>query len=218
MTSLRQLCSFLAVSMALLASCNRGERAPNPTAYHWPERIDWHVEYVSEAQRDRVPLLKYAESKTTRLALRDGQYLGAQDSVLKTSQRPGEPLLLVPYTPEDTLAFYVKLGAHGELTGISLGCDPAVVACASALPSTVALELRRIIPRLPLWEAPQGGGWVDTLNFDDASRPSGTRGSVITSYTGRRDTVIGGVAYWVVGWHSLRTAYRAGAGAAGAVS
>jgi hypothetical protein len=199
----------------LVAACNQAERAPNPTAYNWPEQIAYRVDYVSEAQRDRLPILKYAESKTTRLVWRGGQYLGGQDSVLKTSQRPGEPLMLVPYTPEDTLAFYVKLGAHGELTDISLGCDPAVPACAEALPSSVALELRRIIPRLPVWEAPRGGGWVDTLEFDDASRPGGTRGTMVTSYAGRRDTVIGGQAYWVVGWRSVRLAFRPGAGAAG---
>ena len=200
---------------ALLSGCNQAERAPNPNAYDWPEQIAYRVDYVSEAQHDGTPILKYAETKTTRLLRRDGGYLGAQDSVLKTSERPGEALVLVPYTPEDTLAFYVKLGAHGELTDISLGCDPAVPACAEALPSSVALELRRIIPRLPIWEAPQGGGWVDTLAFDDASRPGGTRGMVITAYTGRRDTVIGGQAYWVVGWRSVRNAFRRGAGAAG---
>lgn len=215
MTLTRQYKILAIFPMILAAACNQAERAPNPTAYHWPEQLAYRVDYVSEAQRDRVPILKYAETKTTRLMLRDGQYLGAQDSVLKTSQRPGEPLVLVPYTPEDTLAFYVKLGAHGELTDISLGCDPAVPACAEALPSSVALELRRIIPRLPIWEAPQGGGWVDSLAFDDASRPGGTRGTVITNYTGRRDTVIGGQAYWVVGWRSVRTAFRRGAGAAG---
>lgn len=218
MTVWRQLSTISAFTVVLLGACNQAERAPNPTAYHWPERLAWHVDYVSEAQRDRVPLLRYAETRTTFLVLRDGQYLGAQDSVLKTSQRPGEPLVLVPYTPEDTLAFYVKLGAHGELTDISLGCDPALPACAEALPSSVALALRRIIPRLPIWEAPQGGGWVDTLAFDDASRPGGTRGTVITSYTGRRDTIIGGQAYWVVGWRATHMSFRRGAGAAGVAS
>jgi len=216
-TSMRHLRSAAVAAVLLAVACDRAQRAPNPTAYAWPNSIAWHVDYVSEAQRDRTPILKYAETKTTRLMLRDGSYVGAQDSVLKTSQRPGEPLVLVPYTPEDTLAFYVSLGAHGELSGISLGCDPALPACAEALPSSVALELRRIIPRLPIWEAPQGGGWVDTLSFDDASRPGGSRGAVITSYTGRRDTVIAGEAYWVVGWRSVRNAFRRGAGATGFV-
>jgi len=217
-TSLRQFQAWAFAASLLAAGCDKAQRAPNPTAYSWPERIAWHVDYVSEAQRDRTPVLKYAETKTTRLMLRDGAYVGAQDSVLKTSQRPGEPLVLVPYTPEDTLAFYVSLGTHGELKDISLGCDPVLPACAEALPSSVALELRRIIPRLPIWEAPQGGGWVDTLSFDDASRPGGSRGAVITAYTGRRDTVIGGAAYWVVGWRSVRTAFRRGAGVTGFVA
>ena len=216
MTSLRHSHSFLVLAAALPAvACNQAERAPNPTAYHWPERLAYRVDYVSEAQRNRVPILKYTETKTTRLMVRNGLYLGAQDSVLKTSQRPGEQPRLVTYSPEDTLAFYVTLGAHGELTDVTLGCDPAVPACAAALPSSVTLELRRIIPRLPIWEAPAGGGWVDTLQFDDASRPGGTRGTVITSYTGRRDTILGGQPYWVVGWRSVRSAWRRDAGAAG---
>lgn len=213
------ICAAAGLVPALTWECSgQAARAPTPTVYHWPEQLAWRVDYVSEAQRDRVPILKYAESKTTRLARREGQYLGEQDSVLKTSQRPGGPLLLVTYTPEDTLAFTVRLGTHGELTDMRLGCDPALPECAVALPSAVTMELRRIIPRLPVWEAPSGGGWQDTLTFDDAARPGGTRGTVISRYTGRRDTVIYGREYWMIGWRSLRQSYRQGAGAAGIVA
>lgn len=207
---------LLSVALALgVISCDRAARAPTPTGYHWPEAMAYHVDYVSEAQHDRVSVFRYTETKTLRFQLRDDRYLAGQDSVLKTGARPNEAAHLVTYAPEDTLAFNVKLGRRGELEDITLGCDPGLPACAQALPSSILLELRRIIPRLSLWEAPTNAGWEDTLTFDDASRPGGTRGSVITSYSGRRDTTIGGHEYWLVGWRSVRQAFRPGAGAAG---
>lgn len=206
--------AVLALSLAIAGCGNHSAQAPNPTVYHWPDALAYHLDYVTEAQRDREPILRYTESKTLHLMLRDRQYLAAHDSVLKTGQRPGEPEMLVPYVPEDTLAFTVKLGTHGEVTDVVLGCDPAVPECAEALPSSIDLELRRIIPRLPIWEAPSGSGWEDTLHFDDAARPRGTRGTMVTVYTGRRDTVIGGEGYWVIGWRSDRVAFARGAGAA----
>jgi hypothetical protein len=59
-----------------------------------------------------------------------------------------------------------------------------------------------------VWDAPRGATWVDTLAFDDAARPRGTRGTVVTRYGPARDTLIGGRGYWMVGWHSVRTAFR----------
>ncbi len=200
------------VSVLAALGCGKASQAPNPYAFRWPDTLSYRLDYVNQVSRNREPLLRFAESKTLRLAIRNGRYLGAYDSVLKSSERPGERLTLVPYLPEDTLLFNVKLGAHGELSDMSLGCDPTVAECARALPSTVLLELRRIIPRLPLFEAPQGGGWVDTLTFDDTGREGGMRGSVITSYLGRRDTTIHGRSYWLVGWDSFRRAFRGGAG------
>ena len=44
-----------------------------------------------------------------------------------------------------------------EITRVQLACDPVLPGCAAALPWGVALELRRFIPRLPIWEAPRGG-------------------------------------------------------------
>jgi hypothetical protein len=209
--------SILAVAFVATA-CDRTSRAPTPTGYQWPETLSYRLDYVSQAQREREPIFRYTETKTLRLERRDDRYLGGQDSVLKTGARPNEPPHLVSYTPEDTLTFYVKLGRRGELDDVRLGCDPALPECAQALPSAILLELRRVIPRLSTWEAPANSGWQDTVAFDDASRPGGTRGSMITSYTGRRDTTIGGHEYWLVGWRSVRQAFRAGAGAAGMAS
>ncbi len=200
--------ALAAVGAAALGCGNRTAQAPNAVAFAWPDHFAYRLDYVSEAQRDRQPIVRYVETRTARFVIRDGQYLVGFDSVLKTNQRPGEPLTKVPDLPEDTLAFYAKIGRHGELTDVAPGCDPALPECRRALPSVVLMELRRVIPRLPLWEAPRGGHWVDTLNFDDASRPRGTRGSVVTSYGGRGDTIIGGRSYWLIGWRSVRHSWR----------
>lgn len=207
----RDSIATLIVLCIVATACNKAADAPNPYAFRWPDTLSYRLDYVSLVQRNREPLMRFAETKTLRLALRNGQYLGMYDSVLKSTQRPNEGLVLVPYQVEDTLVFYAKIGAHGEVTNVSLGCDPTVADCARALPSAPLLELRRIVPRLPIFEAPAGGGWVDTIEFDDASREGGTRGRVITSYTGRRDTTISGRSYWLIGWRSVRRAYTPGA-------
>jgi hypothetical protein len=213
MTVTQRLSAALSVLACGLTACSQASRAPNPYAFRWPDTIAYRVDYITLVQRNREPLMQFAETKTIRLAVRNNLYLGAFDSVLKSTQKPGEPLVLVPYEPEDTLLFNVKLGSHGEISNLSLGCDPTVPECSRALPSSVQLELRRIIPRLPIFEAPAGGGWVDTLSFDDATREGGTRGSVITTYTGRRDTTISGRSYWLIGWRSVRRAFAPDAGA-----
>jgi hypothetical protein len=197
-------CLGLAAAVALAACGDKAAQAPVPSEYDWPDSMSYRMDYVAETQRQGQPLLHYAETKTTRFAIRDNQYLGAQDSVLKTSQRPGEGLRLLTYTPEDTLGFYVAIGRHGELSPVTMGCDPAVPECAAALPSSVALELRRWIPRLPVWPAPRGAQWEDTLEFDESARPGGLVTSMITRYTARNDTVVGGTAYWVIAWRSVR--------------
>lgn len=198
---------------ATTVACNKGADAPSPYSFRWPDTLSYRLDYVNLVQRNRDPLMQFAETKTLRLSVRNGQYLGMYDSVLKSTQRPNQPLVLVPYLTEDTLVFYAKLGAHGEITEVSLGCDPTVPECGDALPSTIQLEMRRVIPRLPVFEAPAGGGWVDTLSFDDASRPRGSRGTVITEYTAGRDTVINGRSYWLIGWRAQRRAFAGGAGA-----
>lgn len=200
----------VASSLLVPACGNDSARAPNPTAYRWPDEFAYRFDYVSDVQERGRTVQHYAETRTTHFGIRDAQYFGASDSVLKTSQRPGEPLRVIAYEPEDTLGFYVSIGRRGEITRVQLACDPALPACAGALPSGVTLQLRRFIPRLPIWEAPRGSSWEDTLEFDDTSRPGGTRGAMLTRYTGRGDTLIGGHEYWVIGWRSVRTATRPG--------
>ena len=210
MTALRHCTAACCLALWGAGCGNDASRAPNPTAYRWPERFAYRVDYVGLAQRDTVPLMRYEETRQLRFSIRNERYLVTWDSVLKTAQRPGAPVLPVPLAAEDTLEFYVRIGRHGELSRVELGCDPALPACGAALPSVFALQLRRIIPTLPQWEAPRGSSWQDTLAFDDASRPLGARGTVVTAYRTAQDTMIAGVAYWMVAWRSERRAYRAG--------
>jgi hypothetical protein len=203
---------FVAICAAAwtLGCGNNASRAPSPTAYRWPDRFGYRVDLVAQAQRDSQLLVRYEETRVTRFLVREDRYVVASDSVLKTVQQLGAAPVPARYAPEDTLAYYVGIGRHGELSRVELGCDPAVPACAAALPSAPRLQLRRIIPRLSAWEAPRGSSWADTLEFDDVARPGGTRGSVITVYSASSDTVIGGAACWVVAWHSERRAYGPG--------
>jgi len=205
--------SFLVVAACLpvLACGNNEARAPNPTAYRWPDEFAYRLDLVSDAQQRGRTIEHFAETRTVHFQIRDAQYLAVSDSVIKTSQRPGEPIRAVPYDVADTIGFYVSVGRRGEITRVQLGCDPALPACAAALPSDVTRQLRRLIPRLPIWEAPRGSSWEDTLEFDDTMRPGGERGAMITRYTGRRDTVISGRQYWVIDWRSARTSSRPGA-------
>lgn len=199
---------MFAAAAALAACGNSTARAPNPTGYEWPDSFAYRIDYVSEAKGNARTLLRYVESKRLNVFLRDQQYLAWHDSVLKTSHMPGGPLGVLPHSPEDTLVYYLRLGRHGEVTDVQLGCDPAVAQCADALPSAIRLELRKILPRLSVWEVPRGGGWVDTLAWDDAPRPRGARGTVVTTYSAASDTMIGGRSYWMVGWRSVRQAFR----------
>ena len=202
---------WMGVALLLgVAGCgNQTARAPNPTQYRCPATLAYRVDYVSEAQRDGQPLLRYEESKVIRLTIRDDEtYVLVHDSVLKTSQRPDGPLELVSYAPEDTLAWYIRLGPLGELRDMQVGCDPALPACAAVLPSVLRLELRPVIPRLWEWPVPRGASWTDTLSFDDVPRLGGTRGTVVTAYTAARDTTIGGAEYWMIAWRSIRRAFQ----------
>jgi hypothetical protein len=45
---------------------------------------------------------------------------------------------------------------RGRVTHSEAGCDPGVPACRDVPPSAMALELRRLIPRLPVWASPPG--------------------------------------------------------------
>lgn len=208
--TLKTLTRLYAVTLGAVVAAGSGCRkapAADANAMRWPDMIAYRVDYVAEVQRDREALGKFAESKTLRLNRRDSLYLGVFDSVLKTSQRPGQPLVQVPYAPVDTLIFSLSLDGHGKLGAIALGCDRALPECQAALPSLVLTEMRRIIPRLSGAAAPRGTRWMDTLAFDDASRPGGTRGTVVTAYTSGPDTTIGGRVYWMVGWRAMRRAF-----------
>jgi len=199
---------MVAAAGALAACGNSAARAPNPTGYEWPDSFAYRIDYVSDVQGNGGTLLRLVESKRLKVLLRDQQYLAWHDSVLKTSHIPGGLLSALPHSPEDTLVYYLRLDRYGEVTDVQLGCDPAVPQCADALPSLIRLEFRRILPRLSVWVAPRGGWWVDTLAWDDAPRPRGTRGTVVTTYTAARDTTIAGRVYWMVGWTSVREAFR----------
>lgn len=214
MTALRAARALAVLCVAALACGDRAARAPSPTWYEWPERLDYRVQHVAELQRASRAVERSETRMTLRLRVREAQYLLGYDSVLRLRIRDGRAAL-APLLPEDTLAFYVGLGRRGELAGLMPACDPAVAACAAALPSTVLLELRRIIPALPAWMAPALASWEDTLRFDDAARPFGSRGQVITRYGPVRDTTVHGVEYWMVGWHSRRTSFRRPPGGAG---
>ena len=210
MTPMRRWLAPLVFACLSLGCGNNASRGESPTAYRWPERFAYRVDYVGLAQRDTIPLVRYAEERTTLFSIRDQRYLVTWDSVLKSVQRPGEAPVSAPLVTEDTLSFYVRLGRHGEVSRVELGCDPALAACAAALPSSFALQVRRIVPALPQWEAPRGSSWQDSLAFDDASRPLGAHGTLVTVYRAAQDTVIAGVPYWMIGWRSERRAFRAG--------
>ena len=199
----------LAVATILAAACgNETARAPSPAEYDWPDSLAYRIDYVSDARRDSVTLLRYVEQKRLNLRLRDERYLAWHDSVLKTSHVPGGGLAVLPLGPQDTLAYYLGLGRYGEVTDVQLGCDPVVRTCLEAMPSAIRFELRRLMPRLPVWLAPRGGTWTDTLAWDEAARPGGSRGTVVTTYNPVRDTAVSGGEYWLVSWSAVRRAFR----------
>jgi len=196
---------YTAAFLLLLLGCKGAE--PTGQTYQWPDQASYRLDFVSQVQRDQVPLLHYAESKTLRMMTRDGRLVVMHDSVLKSAQ-DSSGVRLIPYEIEDTLAHYVVLGPKGQISGIEMICDPALPVCANALPSILQLELRRAIPRLPDGDPGTGASWVDTLNWDDAAKPLGTRGLVFTTYTAGRDTTIGDVAYQVIAWRANRQSFR----------
>jgi hypothetical protein len=150
-----------------------------------------------------------------RLLWREDLYQVWSDSVVKRRTVNGRPALSEPIWPEDTLRFLIRLGRFGDLGRPEATCDPVVPACADVLHSSLPIQLRRLIPRLPVWEAPRGAAWADTIWFNDIRRTRGARGSVITSYRSARDTTIGGGAYWVVEWRSVRQSVRRAGGSGG---
>lgn len=209
---------ILGASLFALSCGNQAARSPTPTGFRWPNQFAYRVEYVSETERGGQPLVRYDEHKTIRFAVRDDRYVVWHDSVVKLTSWPGRPPTVEPYWPEDTLQFYLRLGPLGELSNSEPGCDPAMPACADALPSSLPLELRQIIPRLSVWPAPAGATWTDSLVFDDVPRARGSRGYVVTTYRAVGDTLVAGGRYWVVRWSSVRRAFRGSGGALGIVA
>lgn len=203
-------CVFLLAT--LFSACgNQSARAPNPTGYDWPDAFSYRIEYAAQTQRDTQMIARYDEAKELRFTVSDDRFLVWHDSLSKVNAVRGSPPTNEAPWPEDTLHYYVRLGRLGEISGSEPGCDPALPACREALPSALPLELRRIIPRLPVWWPPKGHVWDDTLTFDDLPRSRGSRGSVITYYRASRDTVLEGRGYWIVTWNSVKRAVRNGA-------
>jgi hypothetical protein len=191
----------------LLAACgNKTARAPNPTTYDWPDSLTYHVELAAESPRRDAPIR--IERKRLSFVVRNDRYLVWNDSLARAGT-PGDSTAARQRSwPEDTLHYYVRLSRLGEFDEVQADCDPVVAECRAALPSALPLEMRRIIPRLPVWWPPKGHEWVDTLAFDDLPRERGSRGSMITRYRSARDTVVGGLGYWKVTWISERRAVR----------
>jgi hypothetical protein len=208
--------TLMICAAALMLGCgNETARSPSPEGFRWPDRFAYRFEYVSETQRGGQPLFRYDERRTIRFTVREDRFLVWQDSVIKVTTAPGRPATREPYWPEDTLQFYVKLGRLGELSNSEPGCDPALPACADALPSSLPLQLRPLIPRLPVWPAPARATWSDSLPFDDLPRSRGSRGYLVTTYRSAGDTLVGSRRYWVVRWASVRYAFRNGGGGLG---
>lgn len=209
--------SIIGVSLSTLSCGNETARSPSPLGFRWPDRFAYGFEYVSETQRDGQRLVRYEERKTIRFAVREGRYLVWHDSVLKVTSMPGRPATVEANSSGDTLQFYLEVGRLGELSGVEPGCDPVVPACAEARASALPLELRHVIPRLPVWSAPAGATWSDSLPFDDPRRAPGgsSSGYVLTAYRSAGDTLIAARAYWVIRWSSVRRAFRSAGGGLG---
>jgi hypothetical protein len=165
--------------------------------------------------KDTVTVARRQETKELRFVVRyDGTFAVWRDSVRATETRPGAAPSEVAPWPEDTLHYFVRLSRWGEFLSIEPSCDPAVTACREAPPSALPVELRHLIPRLPVWWPPKGAQWEDTLAFDDLPRPRGARGTWAAVCRAARDTAVGEKAYWIVTWHAVRRAVRGGPGGA----
>lgn len=204
---------LLLILTTYTACGDHADRAPSPPRFDWPDEFAYQMEFVASEQYEGRVVRHYADSRTLRFMIRDDEsYLLVPDSVFKTRNDPGAPLVARPYGPEDTLSWYLRLGSLGEFTDVMAACDPALPACRAVPRSALAAGLRRFIPRLSEWPVPAGGSWTDTLSLVD--QHSGTRGALTTLYHVGRDTTIGGEVYWTVGWRAELRAYRPGSFAA----
>jgi hypothetical protein len=203
------------MAVSLTACGNETARAPNPTAYDWPDAFEYRMALEARAKKDTETIARHEETKELRFAARDdGTFVVWRDSVRESETRHGAAPSEASPWPVDTLRYFVRLSRWGEFLSIEPGCDPAVTACREVPPSALPRELRRLIPRLPVWWPPKGSQWEDTLAFDDLPRPRGLRGTSVTVYRAARDTAVGGRAYWIVTWHSVQRAVRSVAGGA----
>lgn len=209
-----RICAILWLSLVLTGCPNRAARAPNPMSYRWPERFAYRIHQTGGSDSGGVEA-QDDDRRMLRLQWREERYQVWSDSVVKRRTVNGRPAVPEPIWPEDTLRFLIRLGRFGDLGRPEATCDPVVPACADALRSSLPIQLRRLIPRLPVWEAPRGAAWADTIWFNDIRRSRGARGSVVTSYRSARDTTVGGGAYWVVEWRSVRQSVRRGGGRGG---
>jgi len=170
--------------------------------------MTYRVQLTWDSNRGTEVVARHGESELLRFVVRNDRYLVWNDSLDSVGALGDAGPIERQVWPEDTLHYFVRLSRLGEIIESVPGCDPAVPECGAALPSALPLELRRIIPRLPVWWPPKGYEWVDTLAIDDLPRARGSRGSVITYYRAARDTVLRGRSYWVVTWSSVRWAVR----------
>ncbi|MGD0991226.1 MAG: hypothetical protein ABR998_01975 [Gemmatimonadales bacterium] len=216
--STRRFSSYFAVLLlaTLVTACgNETARAPNPTAYAWPDSFAYRIALEARAKKDTEIIARHEETKELRFVARDdGTFAVWRDSVRRTEAWRGAAPSETALWPEDTLHYFVRLSRWGEFLSIEPGCDPAVTACREVPPSALPRELRQLIPRLPVWWPPKGSQWEDTLAFDDRPRPRGVRGTSVTVYRAARDTAVGDRAYWIVTWHAVQRAARSAAGGA----
>ncbi len=215
----RRYSSVVAVAGAaiLMAACaNETARAPVPTAYDWPDSLTYSISLETRAYQGAAIVAVSDETMRLRFAARDdGSFAVWHDSVRRTVRGRGAASVAVPPATGDTLHYFVRLSRWGEFLGIERGCDPAEAACHAVPPSALPLELRHLMPRLPVWWPPKGHEWADTLAFDDSPRPDGARGTVTTVYRAARDTALGGGSYWIVTWRAVRQAVRSAGGGNG---
>jgi hypothetical protein len=102
----------------------------------------------------------------------------------------------------DSLPYLVRFGGRGALERVVPYCDTAQPGCLAARPALLRVRLRRAVPVLPVWPAPRGASWADTVLLDD-SRWGGGTGRQITFYRSERDSAAGGRSYWVISWRAL---------------
>jgi len=195
---------------ALVAGCgNETARAPNPTAYDWPDSMAYRVHEVAQAMRESLVVVRRESSRVLRFVVGyDGAYSVWQDSVRLTAALQGGAPSTAQPLPEDTLRYFVRLSRWGEFLSEAPACDPAVPACGDAPRSVLLMRLRNIIPKLPVWWPPKGSPWEDTLRVDDRRRSGGQPGMLVIRYRSERDTVAGGTGFWIVTWSSMWTRRR----------